>query len=430
MIKSISCFFALLVHLSSIFGQVQTLYSEGRAKDKTFYKSQAIIPVFLLQNDTIEENVAFGVEDKLKNKKRTIILPLGIAGQRNTGYGYLYSGAANQSFAKGYLLFLITNNSRNNLPALIFFDKNIDFDLSNDGPPDTMHFYTDYLDIHLHNPNYGNAKHIIKISRFDYKNQQKYINLTDIHYKKHSGSKNYMGTYYSFREQRLNVLAYNFKNQNDSFTIAIKDNNCNGLFNDENDEIFISNYRTEHFTETSFMIDKNNVAHIETNGKMFKIDGITYNGSSININQVTDKQFIYQLNVGKKIPKTRFQLADTGKIKTKKIRKFRRKPSYIYFSNSRTDNIEEDTAYLRKIHTEFGKKINVIFINSGDIPREAKKMAILGRLPYTCGISDQNIDNLWFINRKPIGFLTKKRLKLQQVGITPIKLYNQLKNGE
>jgi len=97
--------------------------------------------------------------------------------------------------------------------------------------------------------------------------------------------------------------------------------------------------------------------------------------------------------------------------------------------NSKTETLQEDTTYLRKIYNQYGKKINVIMMNSGDIPRESKKMAILGNLPYTCGISSLEIDEKWYVKRKPVGFFLQKRLKLQYAGIGPKELYVLLENG-
>jgi len=407
-----------------------TVLTEGRARDKAYYRAQSIVPIFLLTSDTIEENNAFGVEDKIKNNTRIIAIPEDLKDQKKLGYGYLYFGAAENAFATGYILFLISNNTRNNKPSILYIDRNNDFDLTNDGAPDSINYTDDHLDIHLFNTKANNAKYIVRLSRFDYNKQYKYINLTDVHYNKHSGNKTYMGTFYSFREQRLNVLAGNYKSATDSFTIALKDNNCNGLFNDVGlDEVFIGNYQSEQFADIAFKVGKNNEALIETTGKVFKLTSIAPNGSLFTVTQVFDEPFQHQLNIGKKVPKIKFQLADTGKIRKKKICKFRRKPTFVYFLNSKVETLQEDTLYLRKIYNEFGKKINVVMLNSGDIPREAKKMAILGNLPYTCGISNLEIDEKWYVKRKPVGFFMQKRLKLQYSGISPKELYVLLENG-
>ncbi len=233
-----------------------------------------------------------------------------------------------------------------------------------------------------------------------------------------------MGTYYSFREQRLNLIAANYRNKQDSFTIGIKDINCNGVFTDKGiDEVYLADYKTERFAGTPFPIQGTDGTYIESTGHVYHLSGLKDNGAGFYLKEVFDRPFEHQLNIGEKVPKIKYQIADSGKARKKKLCKFRRKPTYVYFSSSRAENFTRDTIALRKLHQHFGHKVNVLFLNSGDIPRQAKKIAVLGKLPYHCGISTTEIDEKWFIKTRPTGFFLEKKLKLQVAGINPEKLY-------
>lgn len=422
---------ALYFFLNQFISAQQLVYSAGRAKDAEYHKSQQIIPVFRLTVDTVEENNAFGVESKFKNKKKQIIVPEVINYRTRNGYGYFYFGGATNSFAPGYILFLITDNNRGISPSLIFIDKNNDYDLTNDGPPDTLRYTDKQKYIILNNNQYSQAKHIIKISRFNYNRQARYIQLTDSHYVRHSGSKEYMGTFYSFREQRLNLLAANFKStqKEDSFTLGFKDENCNGSFIDPGiDQIFIAPYKTAKFSDLSFELNTDGTAFIEYGGNIFKLTNIKPNGNTFNIELDSNASFLYRLNIGLKVPHFKYQKADSGKTKYKKLCKLRKKPAYIFFSYSFADNFDEDTTLLRQIDQKYGDKINILFLNSGDVSYQAKKIAVLNNLPYYCGISDEDIEEEWFVRTKPSYFLLDKKLILNKIGITPkeLLLYLQL----
>lgn len=409
------------------------IQSSGRARDQEYYKLQNIVPIFWLKSDTVEENVAFGVEDKFENASHKIVLPDQLLTTSRNGYGFLYNGSANNPFAKGYILFIITDNSRSIKPSLIFIDRNNDLDLSNDGPPDTLKYTHKEKYVFLDNPTYPKGKHIIKLSRFKYTTQYKYIQLTDSHYTKHNGTKDYMGTYYSFKEQRLNVLAANYKGKHDSFTLGFKDENCNGLFNEAGiDKIMIANYLTEGFSAPLFSIDQNGKALVETTGHVYQLSKLNKNNvASFYIEEVFDVPFSFQLNENEKVPKFKYLIADSGKAKKRKLCKHRKKMTYVYFTNSYAENFNNDTSTLRLIHEKHSDKVNILFMNSGDIPRQAKKIAVLGNLPFYCGISTAEIDESWHIKTKPAGFFLKKKLKLHTAGMTPkeLLLYLETNHG-
>jgi len=417
----------LLGLTAAILGQT-LVQSSGRARDQEYYKSLNIIPVFWLKSDTVEENNAFGVEKKFSNASRTIDLPNSILNTSRNGYGYFFSGTATSTFAKGYILFVITNNARSRKPSLLFIDRNNDYNLNNDGPPDTLKYTDKQKYIFLSNPKSVGNKHIIQLSRFNYRTQYKYIQLSDSHYAKHSGAKDYMGTYYSFKEQRLNVLAANFKSKTDSFTLGFKDENCNGLFTDAGiDKIMIADYLTERFSDPLFTVEEKGIALVETTGHVYKLSDLNKsNASFFKIEELQNVPFQFQLNEGEKVPHFKYLIADSGKAKKQKLCKHRKKMAYVYYTHSYADNFSNDTALLRSIHRKYHSEINILFMNSGDIPRQAKKIAILGNLPFYCGISTAKIDKSWHIKTKPVGFFLKKKLKLHTAGMTPKELLNYL----
>ncbi len=139
-----------------------------RVKDDVYEKTQAVVPVFKYTGDSIEEFTRFGVEQKKVPQKFRLTLP-DMKGCMDTAYGYLYFSGTTRPVNQGYRLMVIGNYRRRQPPAIIYTDKNDNFDLSDDGPPDTLTHDMYYLDLVLRNSEVPEGKYIVRLSPSGYR---------------------------------------------------------------------------------------------------------------------------------------------------------------------------------------------------------------------------------------------------------------------
>jgi len=405
-----------------------TINLDIRAEDETYKRTQAIIPLFRFTGQPFEDISNFGAEKKKDPNYFTAILP-DMTGIKDTFYAYIYSDAAKNKSLPGYFFAIIGNNRRNKKTTPIWIDSNNNLDLTDDGPPDTISSLMTHQDLTIINPENPNAKHVVRISRFSYREFIQYKYMLNEHYKSHSGTKQFAKANYSFREQRLNILAGDYINGADSFRIGIKDFNCNGLFNEkEMDVLMLSPYGKNTFLNETIEITKKKNTIFEWRNKQYQITEIAEDGSYVKIKENVGVQLLYALNVGENLPKFKYCKAQNNPIKLKS-KKLKKKPVFVFFWNNRYPSFEKDTAFLRLLQEEFGDRVHILALNYGNTPTQIRRIRILNGLEWTIGFSTLEINELFYIKEVPRGFCTDSKQRLVNTSISPEELYNQLKNS-
>ncbi len=423
---------SILLLLNTVAGSAQTfnIPLDAPALDEKAKKMQSIVAVYSFTGQPFEDPVLNGIATKEKPHTFNAILP-NLTGAKDTCYAYLYfGGLMGNDKLSGYVFTVITNNTRNAKPCLLWIDRNFNLDLTDDGAPDTFYFNTKHKDIKFENPKVKGAFYTTRISRFPVNYNPKYLMMLDEYYKESSGSKKFCGSTFSFREERLNIRAGDLQYGNDSFRIALKDVNCNGIFNEPGlDVVLTGNYKESVLTDNNIPIsDKSGKTFFEKNGKHYDITGIDPMGRSLAITLDTAAKIKNSLVVGKKIKKFRFNSTEKGE-KSISIRKFRKKPVYIYVWRFGQNDFDKDTALLREITLRYSDKVSVVTLNYGETPKELRFFKNRSKINWLIGFSSTRINNLLFIENYPTGVLTKKRLRISRVGISPEELLNLLKNN-
>jgi hypothetical protein len=401
-------------------------------EDEKSKKLQSIIAVYRYKGQPFEDPINNGVETKNEFGRFYAKLP-DLAGVKDTSYAYIYfGGLGDRKELNGYILAIIAHNTRqvSRPSTLIWLDRNYNLDLTDDGPPDTFGNNITQKDLTFINPHVRNATYTINISRFAFNFNTRYIGMLDDYYRENSGTKHFAGAMYSFREQRINTIAGDYRGS-DSFRIAIKDANCNGLYNDAGiDFILIGDYGTPMMPDVMIPIaSKAGKTFFERNGRRYNVVEIEKVGTYISIWADEDATVRNALVPGRKIKKFRFQTTDKDK-KTISIRKFRKKPTYIYVWRFEQPGFDADTAALRIIARDFADKVNLVTLNYGETPKELKSFKKRNSINWTIGQSTMKINNKLFIEKYPMGVLTKKRLKVKQVSISPSELLILLRNNQ
>jgi len=408
--------------------EVFRLELDKTSVDDQFRKTQAIIPVFKYTGQPFEGISDFGLKTSKKQKPETFEIKFpDMTGMKDTSYTYLFFGGNTQSPPIGYVFCIIGNNSRYDGPTYIWIDRNLNLDLSDDGKPDVfLNNVENDHEIKLYNPTNKNAYHTIRLTRFEFHKNMPYKKLVDDHYHKNAGNKVFAGTDYSFREQRLNIRAADFKHGQDSFRIALKDVNCNGIFSDvEFDQVLIGKYGQEELGEIIFEQDKKSNG-FERNLKRYTISHIDPAGRYIAFYYDSTSELTRQLLYCKKIPKFKVFFPN-AEVKSKKIRKYKKKPVFLVFWNLSNPTLKDDTAALSAIHREFGDKIHVIALNYGDSPGKVEGWVLRNKIPYTVGMASKDILDMYFVETIPATFFTNKKQRLCEINLTSQELLAQLR---
>ncbi|TNE82400.1 MAG: hypothetical protein EP332_00560 [Bacteroidetes bacterium] len=418
----LSCSSLLLLAQSS-----QTLELTEFGKDKHFNTSRSILPVFKLENNQVEAFRDFGVpEDDPKNPISVKLPETGAC--RDTGYFYLYSnfGGKNKS---AYTPVMVLNYGRRTYPAVFFVDRNQNFDFTDDGTPDTFYFVLKYFDIRIQNPHDTLQSVVTRISRFPFNEDLKFKKLADEYYKMYSGRRKFVGTDFSFREQRFQIRSSQAIANNDTFTLSLLDANFNGLYNEpEVDQILLDLPGVELVSrDKSFPIAKDTKErYFERSFKSYKVLAIDPYGRSITFQFDPSKKAKRQLVEGEKVPKFTFRDPYNNK---EKLRWYSYKPVYIYFWSKETPEFEDDTAALRIIQEKFCPMIKIIALNYGDNPRMLEGYVEFNKVYWLNGVATKNIMETFNVEEVPYGFLLKKGRRLYKKGISPQEVLQMLEEG-
>ncbi|HCS21142.1 MAG TPA: hypothetical protein DIW47_11390 [Bacteroidetes bacterium] len=405
-----------------------TLSLNEGGKDRYFETSKLIAPIFKLTNDSIESYEGFGVSNDKPLELFKVVLPEFVQ-ILDTGYTFLFSEVTDNSM-NGYTAVLVANYGRRHLPAVIYVDHNNNFNFTDDGEPDTFHMNLEYLDVDLSHPQIPERKVTFRLSRFDFMKDFAFKRMADELIKENCGTKHYVGTAFSFREQRFNIRYADCVVGTDSFQVALQDINYNGLYNEPGiDRILLNDYGSViQGTDHVFPIESGQGStYFERGFKSYRILELDEYARSLQFRYDPNTQAKRQLKEGKKVPRIKFYDSEG---KQQKLRWYRRKPVYIYFWNRDAEGFEEDTAALRMIREKFCPMIKVIALNYGDNPKTLGSYVRVNGVHYLSGTATKAIIQKYQIEGIPYGFLLKKRLRLYKKGLRPAEVLQMLENGE
>jgi hypothetical protein len=398
-----------------------------RMQDDKISRSLAIIPVYVFQSQEIERYTLFGIDEQKKDKQPPLVIKRmpKMENMRDTAYTYIYFSGANNDVNQGYCLTLIGNYKRSRSTVYFFVDRNNNLDFTDDGAADSLTWQEEYFVLKLTNLANSEAQHHIKLSRVEYGKNYSYKRLLTDHFKKHSGEKVFSNINYCYREQRLNTLGGVYKSPTDSFTIALKDMNNDGIFNEScMDKIYVGGVGEEiHTEEMALILPAIEDVYFEWNKKRYQLKSIDPTGRYVQFVEVVDPVLTKKLEVGKRLPDFSFINIENQK---EEIKKYKKKPTFIYFWDEATLSTE-DTMYLRKLKEEFSNDLHIITLNYGDNQRSVRKYHYYAQIKWPVAFASYQIGKLFYLEKLNRGYLTDKRLKLSNDDIGPKQVYLLLK---
>lgn len=416
--------------IAQLFAQAQSdeliyVKLDEWAKDERFDKLQIVTPFFMLENDTIE---TLDFENMRTPQKIRVNKPQGF---NSYAYGFLFFRGIPNKQNEGYVTVLMVDLSER-VPKL-FIDRNNNYDFTDDEP--AMNIPTPFnrkqsVTVELARADNPKATVAIRLSRMDFSNKYSYKTLLNEYYEIYYKDRKFAGIEYCFREQRLNARQGIVRLADDSFRIALLDENVNGLYNEtEADKILTANYIDTVFESKdvlrSMLIPKNREEwKIEKNGKVLELISIDPAGQYLTLHEIKDTSNLNRLPIGKKAPNISYIDWQSTKHKLRKLKRYN---VFIYYTGPNAKNFSADTATLRTIATEFGNTVKVIGFIDVNKSYELKIFGGYSNLNWTAAYKNKYVAQDLKIRGIPSSLWLGKRRRVKQYNLTPQQFLEELR---
>jgi hypothetical protein len=396
------------------------------AKNEQFDKLQIIMPFYVVQNDSIE---TLDFENMRDSKKLGIIKPQGFT---SYAYGYIYFRGINNPQNEGFVNILMVDLAER-IPKL-FIDRNNNYNFTDDGDGINLPMpfnFKESVTITLTRQDNVHAAIAIKLSRMDYNNKYAYKNLLNEYYSIYDYDRKFTGIEYCFREQRYIARQGIVRLLDDSFRIALQDDNSNGQYNDiAIDKIITANYADTIFDSkdemrTQTISSKKENWQIEKNGKVFEIVHIDEAGQYLTLREIIETQNGQRLTIGKKAPNFTYTDWQGNKHRLNKLKK---QNVYIYYTGPYAKNFTADTSTLRLIAEEFKDCVKVIGFIDVNKSYELKIFGTYSDLNWIAAFKNKYISQQLYIRGIPSSLWLGKKRKVKQYNLTPQQFLQALRS--
>lgn len=390
-----------------------------RAEDAQYNKLILVVPVFGIRNDSVSNPLDISSatpEDKV-TWYQTVLPPMNP--QFRWGFAWIYDGSSEMKEAKSYTLLALENPGWTAFPTKIWVDRNHNFDFTDDGACDSINLKHGTI-LHLGTNSNG---YEVFVEHFPIAKFTAFETMNDKTVNQLKGNRYFMGTAASLRERRMNVLAANFNNGNDSFCIAIKDVNCNGKYDDAGiDVAMITSYNGVFDNLQGVPLDSRGKAYLEWHNAAYTIKEIDTDGGYIKVFRDTSSRLKYSLNVGDKLPRFKY-CTSSLKPKHKSVRRLKGKYTYIYIWRDGTERLAKDSADWHALGRLQREDFQVLGLNYGGSGRFVYQYNKHYQTNILQGFSSNDVNKQLKIRQIPTGILVDKHMRIVAVDIVPSQVY-------
>lgn len=410
-----------LIFCGSAGAQTATVELNNRAGDADYTKMMMVTNVFALLKDSVANPLDLASAtpgDPTYWKK--VVPPLMKPGMRR-GFAWIFGGTHADDFAPHHTLILIENPGWTAYQTLIWTDRNHNYDLTDDGPPDTMLSNRPAV-ISLDERPRGFK---VSLEHFPDAKFPQFVSMNDKAMGRLQGNRLFMGTSSSFRERRMNVLAGSWANGSDSFAVAVKDVNCNGIYNDEGiDQVMITDPGLRFENLQAVIID-NGIAYLEWDNAAFTVSEIHSDGRSLKLKRDTNAVLKYSLNAGSRLPRFRYCMASKP-AKRRGIRRLKGKYTYIYIWHDQSPVHIADSAALHALGRLKRPDFQVLSLNYGASGRYIYRYNTRFDTELLQGFSSNELNRKLKVRKIPTGILVDRKQRIVAAGIEPQEVKSRL----
>ena len=328
------------------------------AGDLSNEKSMGFIPLF--KTDGIVHSYMDVVGADFNNIAETHQIILPDSNKHNYYYGYVFQEHESNVFEPNRLIFLLENGKYwwNYNKSRVWFDRNHDFDFNNE-KPDT--FYKGKSNIIYFDT--GDSKGSgLKLERFPAAKFHRFTSMNDLSIKELKGPREFIGTRFSLKETRFNILYDLVKFRNDSLIVGLMDVNQNGVFTDEGIDRWVISPFSEHFADTKETIPFESNSHLSWLGFQFELRKSSFpKFEFVRSDKRCSKNTLIN---GTKIPSFRYCQVNKGRSSKKSSRKSGGKAQVFIIWSADNERFANDSAMVHRL-SRVHKDIHWVFLNFG-----------------------------------------------------------------
>lgn len=413
----------LMAAVLKVQSQVVQLPLTERGTDAEFTKTMMVANVFEFRGDSVSNPLDFASAQKDDPVRwRKVVAPV-LNPKYRKGFTWIFTGVKTDDFSSGHTLMLIENPGWTAFNTVIWTDRNHNYDLTDDGSPDTL-FPNKSAIIAMDAMNNGFR---VLMEHFPTAQFKQFAVMNDKAMYLLQGNRMFSGTENSFRMRRMNVVFGTWKSGGQELALCVKDANCNGFYADEGiDEVMIADDGNAFQNLQSCVVKQGN-AYLEWNNAAFFINEIDSEGKYIDFKRDTGASLKFILNKGRKLP--RFRYAEPrAKSKTKKrsIRRFKGEKLYIYVWHDQAPEYIRDSAVLHQLGRMKEAGFTVLMLNYGASSQYLHRYSRKYETNVNQGFSSNKINKKLKVRKIPTGFLIDEKQRIMEVGFNPYQLKNSI----
>lgn len=421
--------------LATLKAQHLHIKLDQRAHDDQYAKLILMTNFFDLVNDTIADPIDLASSkptDPVKLQRITKPeLPSDVYNKKWC-YGYIFNVNSQNEFNRKYTLLVYANPNVTSQHGYIWVDKNNNLDLTDDGPGYKISKDSGVLVALDDRPNGYRLMLERMPSPFDGPNASFYWalytsndNFLDT-FRKTCRYRKFVPSMYGLRERRLNLMSGTWRNGRDSVLIGVKDNNYNGLYNDNGeDAVLICSPGGTLDNLQAVRLDKKGEAYLEWNNCAYTVKVVDKEGNYIEVIRDTAVRLKKSLNPGDKIPRFRYCVSALKPHKSQ-IRRMRGHMTYVYIWRPGLPEFSRDSTALRKLSAMQDKDFTVLGLNNGSSGRYVYYYNKINGTNIKQGFSSNKINKKLKIKKIPTGILMDKKCRIIAVGISPEQARNYI----
>lgn len=379
------------------------------AGDLSNQKSMGFIPLF--KTDGIVHSYMDVVGADFNNVAKTHPVTLPDSNNQNYYYGYVFQEHQSNIFEPNRLLFLVENGKYwwNYNKSRVWFDRDHDFDFTNE-KPDIFSKGRSNVIYFDHGDSTGSG---LKLEQFPAAKFHRFTSMNDQSIKELKGPREFIGTRYSLKETRFNVIYDIVKFRNDSLMVGLMDVNQNGVFTDEGiDKWLISPYQEHHAdTKETTLFERN--SQLSWLGFQFELQESSFpKFEFFRSDEVCSENTLIN---GTKVPRFRYCKTVNGKSSKQSSRSNSDKAQVFIIWSADNERFVRDSAIvhgLSRIH----KDIHWVFLNFGGSGRYVDGYNRRFDLEVTQGFCTYRIAEKLKIQTLPQYFYFDKKHRLVATG--------------
>ncbi len=387
-----------------------------RGVDADQQQSMGLLPLFFLKGDSVAQFLDLSSATMGENVQHHKIVPpknLPI----NTAYGYFFQNHESNLFSPNHTLFLVENPTQfHRKQALIWIDRNHDFDLTND-KVDTLKM--------------GSSNGVIQISEseksvgvllepFPYQQFKQFAKMSDDAIIILQGNRTYVGSRFSLREIRQNIWTSRVQFDGDTLDIGVKDVNCNGRYNDMGiDKVFIKSSRQGTYQgNNSVIVTKN--TQLFWMGNCFKMEILDAQLGKTTIQKIDAPKNDFSLSVGHKFPRFRFCVAEKP-VYRKQVRKLKSEYLFVYVWSAENENFIKDSAFIHQLQRNLPSNFKILMLNHGGSGKYVYRYNKRYETNFFHGFCSPEIAKKLKLQSMPQSFLLDSRQNILKIGMSAVQ---------